>query len=200
MFLNDFDGIFEILGLIPDYVEEHSVFSGMVITAFVGSFWLDRYLYQKRAEAFLGLYSKLSLYLRLLKDMLENNNRLNTENYTDGNIFALMYKEEVIKKQSINQTEILKDELNSYKKVVEEIRKTLLETDNNVSPLGVNRRKWLKSQYVIISFCYFIEDDSKHEYTNKYDKNNPKHIANCKEFRTALNFILNSIDKTQLLL
>ena len=197
LLLNNIEIFFEVLGLIPDYMEEHSVFSGMIIAAFAWSLWLDRYLYQKRAEAFLGFYSKLSLHLRLLKEMLENNKRLCAKKNTDGNIFALMYKQDVIVNHSINHSEIKKSELDSYKRVAKEIRSVLLGADNNVSPLGVNRNDWLKNQYVILSFCEFIEDDSVHYITNIFDDNNPIHITKCIEFKAAMNYILKSIDKAQ---
>ncbi len=195
MLLNNIESFFDLLGLIPDYVEEHSVFSGMIVAAFAGTLWLDRYLCQKRAEAFLGFYSKLSLHLKLLREMLENNERLSTGNSTDGNIFALIYKDEIIDKYSIVHPEIGKEELESYKRVAKDIRNVLLEADNNVSPLGVNRHRWHESQYTILSFCELIEDDSIHHITNIYNDSNPEHITRCIEFKESMNFILDSIDK-----
>lgn len=183
---------------ILNFVENHPISMGVIVTVTTGSLWFYKYLNQKRAEAFFGFYSKLSLRLRSLRQLLIEDYQLNISNSEDGNIYSLLYTEDFLKTvcPSYNKP----DNLSNYQKLASELKNTLLETDSNVYPSGTDRREWYESQHILFDFCEFLENNSWWGRTNiKRDSNEEedKHIIKCKRLIYAIDYILQAIENTK---
>lgn len=197
MFLISSISIYDILENIPDYIENHSVFAGIITSVIVSSMWLKKFLKQKRAEAFFGFYAKLSFYLNSLQTLLEENGRLNISDPKSGNIYSLIYIKDFIKEVCPNFVEVTDKELELYKKAAKNIKHILLETDNNVYPTGAKREKWYESQRILFSFCEFLEND-EYKYVTNIDiargESETKHILKCKALVQSIRYIQYSIN------
>ncbi len=189
-----------IIEYILKIIEDNSVLIGVITSLIVGSLWFRKFIRQRRAEAFFGFYTKLSLSIRILQTKLLENDRLNITDFKSGNIFSLIYVESDIEKICSSFTPVLDDELNSYKKAAAAIKNIIINTDNNVYPQKANRGQWYKSQCVLLLFCDFLEDKSNRNLTNipeESDNTEPKHITRCKELIEAMDYILESINSAK---
>ena len=181
------------------FIEAHSVFVGIVSTLIVGSLWYKKFINQKRAEAFFGFYTKLLLQLKLLKQLLNDTDQLNYSDNKKGNIYALLYDENTIKEFYPDYV-FPPNNLEKLKDVALEIKKTLLETDNNVYPYKTDKSNWYNSQYVLLSFCEFITDENNFHSINQDDENatgEKKHILKCKKLVHAMDYLMNSIESAR---
>lgn len=181
-------------------IEDNSVLIGVITSLIVGSLWFKKFIRQRRAEAFFGFYSKLSLNIRILQTKLEENDRLNITNFNIGNIFSLIYVEKDIMTICTSFTPISEEELDSYKAASDVIKDIIINTENNVYPQKANREEWYKSQCVLLLFCDFLENKGSRHTTNipeENDNTEPKHITRCKELVKAMNYILEAINKAR---
>lgn len=176
-------------------IEDNSVLVGVLVSVITGSLWLRKFLREKRAEAFFGFYAKLSLRLKALQSTLNENGQLNILNPEAGNIYSLTYINSCYSKVCKSYKEPDPKELKIYINAAKELKKILLETDHNVYPLGSNRKKWYESQYVLFSFCEFLENIETLTKTNKTETEDGKlkHMVKCKELIEAINYIQESI-------
>jgi len=95
--------------------------------------------------------------------------------------------------------------------ITSELKKTLLEAENNVHPQCTNKDKWYKNQYVLFEFCNFIEKieiakqsgsievvvgvpsvATVHEKSENGD-NEYVHIHRCKKLIEAMKMIQSAI-------
>ena len=181
-------------------IEDNSVLIGVITSLIVGSLWFEKFIRQRRAEAFFGFYSKLSLNIRILQDKLEENDRLNITDFNIGNIYSLIYVEKDIMAICKSFTPVSKEELDSYKAVADVIKDIIMNTENNVYPQKSNREEWYKSQGVLLFFCDFLDNEGSRHTTNIPEGNGnaePKHITKCKELVKAMNYIQEAINKAR---
>lgn len=188
-----------IIEYIFQIIEDNSVLVGVLTSVIAGSLWLRKFLRQKRAEAFFGFYAKLSLRLKVLQTTLNENGQLNILNPDAGNIYSLTYFDECYSKACKSYKEPGEKERKLYVDAAKELKKILLETDHNVYPLGSNKKKWYESQYVLFSFCEFLEHIDSIIKSNKTETEDGKlkHIVKCKELVEAINYIQESIEKAK---
>lgn len=224
MFLICLESLQQIASRFLQFIEENTVFVGIITSIIVSSLWFRKYIKQKRAEAFFGFYAKLSLCLKSLQTRLIDKGQLNISNPDDGNIYSLIYVKDFIKSACPSYMTPTENDLELYKAYAKELKNILLETDNNVYPLGSKRRKWYESQHVLFSFCEFLENESNQHTTNekfpkkkrsiltedkyknkcvikcisKYKaKYKSKHMTKCKSLVRAINYILKSINNAK---
>lgn len=200
MLLVFFSAILHIIECVLCFIEDHSVLVGVATSVIVSSLWLKRFLKQKRAEAFFGFYARLSLRLRTLNTRLKESGQLDTSKPEAGNIYSLIYAAEFIEIACPSYTIPTEEELNIYKDAADELKKILLETENNVYPPGAERKKWYESQYTLLSFCEFLKNDEyKHRTNEQFTQgaSEPKHITKCKALIEAMNYIQESIDRAE---
>jgi hypothetical protein len=178
------------------FIEAHSVLVGVITSVLASSLWLRKFLKQKRAEAFFGFYSKLSLCLKSLQVRLKENGQLNIIEPKNGNIYALIYLNDYIGEACPSYKKPDDRELKLYQDAAKELKKILLDTENNVYPLGSDRKRWYESQFILFSFCEFLENEANWHLTNKDstdEKGEPKHIVKCKMLIEAMDYIQYSI-------
>lgn len=200
MFLEYICACLDIIELTLSFIEDNSVLVGVITSVIVSSLWFKKYIQQKRAEAFFGFYTKLSLHLRSLKAILEENGQLNILNVESGNIYSLIYIEDCMKDTCPCYTEPGDKVLELLKKSAKELKDILFTTENNVYPSGVSRKDWYESQYNIIAFCDFIENETYWHITNvkiNDDETVPKHTVKCKILIESMNFIIDSINNAK---
>lgn len=182
------------------FIENNSVFMGFAASLIVSSFWMKNYIKQKRAEAFFGFYARLLLRIKSLRAGLYEKGQLNVVEPKKGNIFSLIYTEDYIKEVCPQYRSLEEIELHIYKSTAMEIKKILIEADNNVYPPGSNRKEWYDSQFILFSFCEFLENSDYQAVTNeKYEKGTKeyKHILRCKNLIRAMNYIQYSIENAR---
>ncbi len=187
------DGIFS-------FIEDHSVLVGIVTSVIVSSLWLRKFIKQKRAEAFFGFYAKLSLRLKALQTILQEKGQLNISNAGEGNIYSLIYLDNYIRTACPRYTPPTDKEFGVYKAAAKELKDILLKTENNVYPPGAKRKEWYNSQYILFSFCEFLEDEANRNITNEQfinGINEPKHITKCKSLVEAMDYIQKSIERAK---
>lgn len=182
------------------FIENHSVLVGIITSVIVSSLWLRKFIRQKRAEAFFGFYAKLSLCLEVLRAVLEERGQLNIENAETGNIFSLIYLKDFMPTVCPSYKIPEKNELGLYQEAAKKLKDILLETQNNVYPLRSKRKEWYQSQYILFSFCEFIENEAywhttNEEFTNGYGES--KHILKCKSLINAMDYIQKSIERAK---
>lgn len=193
MFLEYCESNPHILYCILEFIESHSVLMGVVTSVIVGSLWMRKFLKQKRAEAFFGFYTKLSLFLDELYNRLDEKDLLNISDSESGNIYSLIYVPNYVNIVCPKFSGIENEDLTSYQKLTGRIKELLLNTENNVYPKGAKREKWYKSQQILFSFCEFITNDAYREITNIKSEPEAQHIAKCKSLVEAINYIQQSI-------
>lgn len=190
-----------IIECILSFIENHPVSVGVLTSVLASSLWLRKFLKQKRAEAFFGFYSKLSLRLKTLQVMLEENGQLDISK--SGNIYSLIYLENCIDEICPGYKLPDEPELELYKIAAKELKDILLNTENNVYPPGSKRKKWYDSQHILFLFCEFLENEAYWHSTNKYyeekgdGSREPKHIIKCKLLIEAMNYIQDSINNAK---
>ena len=182
------------------FIENHSVLVGVVVSLLTSTFWLRKFLRQKRAEAFFGFYSKLSLRIKSLQKRLEEAGQLNTSSYENGNIYSLIYVKSYIREICPGYRIPEDDDLKPLQAAATELKNILLDSNNNVYPRGSNRQRWYESQHIIFLFCEFLENSAFWHITNKSQTNengDPRHIELCKSLVSAMNYIQSSINNTR---
>lgn len=189
----------DIILTIIDFIESHSVLIGIITAIFTSSFWLRKFIKQKRAEAFFDFYSKLLLRIKSLKSQLEEYSQLNCSKELDGNIYSLIYIKEELPKICPKYKPPTEAELKIFKSSALDLKKCILESNSNVYPTKAKQREWYESQHIILSFCEFLEDDAfKYNYNDSnLDDGNQRHIIRCKELVGAMNYIINAIESEQ---
>ena len=188
--------LLELFLNFADFLENHSAVTA-ILTASLGSLlWFRNYTKQKRAEAFFDFYTKLMLYAKTLKYQLEDNYQMNCEKSDDGNIYSLIYTDDAMKKVCPRYKRPEPSELNILRAICDNIKNCILTSDNNVYPKKAKRKRWYESQYVLLSFCDFIENDALRDITNnpKADST-PIHITKCTQLKEAIDYIIQSIEK-----
>lgn len=195
MLLEYFCDLLHIIDCIFQYIEDHPVIVGVGTSVIIGSLWMYKFLRQRRAEAFLSFYSKLSLYIYELQASLNDKKLLDISNPKAGNIYSLIYFKDHINEACPDFHIPTKEELDKFKPIATEIRELLIKTDNNVYPRGTKREQWYKSQQVIFSFCEFLIKDEHQNLTNISDDS--PHISKCKLLIEAMDFIQESIYKAK---
>lgn len=201
MFLVCYPPHLHIIKYILQFIEGHSVLVGVVTSVVVSSLWLRKFLRQKRAEAFLGFYAKFSLRLKTLRALLEEHKLLNIYDSEDGNIYSYIYADSCIK--TICPRFVLPNdkELKLYQEAARELKSILIQTDNNVYPVKADRKKWYNSQYILFSFCEYLENiDNFRDSVNNpkvEGEADAKHIVKCKQLVEAMNYIQISIDNAK---
>ncbi len=196
MFLEFIHTLMHILKYIICFIEEYPVLIGIITSVVTGSIWFRKYIRQKRAEAFFGFYTKLSLRLKSLQTILEENGQLNISDPQKGNIYSLIYTENFIKDVCPSYKVPEPDELKLYISYAKELKQILLNTENNVYPKGTKREEWYENQHILFLFCEFLENEEYHHRTNEeFDTENAsKHIKKCKILVNAMNSIQESIN------
>lgn len=178
-------------------IENNSVLIGLITSVIVGSLWMRKFIRQKRAEAFFGFYAQLFLQLELLKEKLNDSNQLNITDPNLGNIYLLFYEKDYMKMVCPNYILIASEKLKSCQKICEELKKTLLESENNVFPQKSKSEEWYKNQCVLLSFFEFLTNESGHHKANKQpitgNQEESWHIAKCRELVDAINYIQGAI-------
>lgn len=185
---------------ILDFIENNSVLLGIIMSIITGCLWFKKFIGQRRAEAFFGFYAQLSFRLKTLQKILEENGELNISDSKAGNIYSLLYSEDSIKNFCPSYNKPNDKKMKLYKKVSTELKDILLNTENNVYPRGTNRKEWYENQYIIFSFCEFIENESNQHITNKEymnDTHTPIHIIKCKLFVKAMRDIQEAINRAK---
>ncbi len=182
------------------FIQENSVLVGIITSIIASSLWFRKFINQKRAEAFFGFYSKLSLFLKSLQTLLEENGQLNTVDAESGNIYTLIYTDKYMKDVCPKYKNPEDAELELYRDKAKDLKKILFDTNTNVYPQGADRKKWLESQQTLFNFCEYIENNAYQKITNEsYVKNEdePKHIVKCKRLVESFNYIQESINNAR---
>lgn len=184
------------------FVEDHSVLVGVLTSVLASSLWLRKFLKQRRAEAFFGFYSKLSLQLKALQAVLEENGQLNVAAPGNGNIYSLLYTEDYIGVVCPGYKIPDDQEKSLYQTAARELKDILLNTENNVYPPGSKRKEWYDSEHILFSFCEFLENKACWHVTNKsFDgekgEEEPKYIVKCKLLIKAMEYIQVSINRAK---
>ncbi len=188
---------YHIIEYILLFIEEHSVLVGIVVSMVASLFWLKKYINEKRAEAFFGFYARLYLKLRTLQMQLEENGQLNYSDEKSGNIYSLIYTNDLIDQYCPSYKIPSDNHMELYQMTAEELINILLKTENNVYPRKTNKKEWYESECILLTFCEFIINNETHHSTNKLYYNNEtemKHIKKCKLLVKAINYILKSIE------
>lgn len=187
------------LGYILQFLEDHPVLVGVLTSLIATSLWLYKFLKQRRAEAFFGLYSQLLLYLDELSSKLIEFGLLNITDYEEGNVFSLLYTESYCKTICPSfAPEAAKRKLVPLGRIVEGLENTLLNADNNVYPKKAKPEMWYYSQQVLISFCEFLQHEEYHHTTNcMTDTSRPVHIVKCEKLLDAIAYIKQVIRATK---
>lgn len=199
MFLVFYTSPKHIIEYVLQFIEENSVLVGVITSVITSSLWLRKFLKQKRAEAFFGFYSKLSLCLNYLQATLEEDGQLNISSFESGNIYSLIYLNDYISTVCPTYKVPTEKDIEKYLSAAKALKELLLETENNVYPPRANRDKWYESQHVLFLFCNFIENKAFwHKINTTDDKcTEPKHILKCKELVNAMDYIQESIKKAK---
>ncbi len=198
VFLDIFNTIKGILSYVINYAENHSEVLGVVVALVGSAFWLRKYMRQKRAEAFFGFYTKLSLCIKELSAQLSQDDLLEYKDPEKGNFFSLMYTNEKLQEFCPSFHKPEQQRLDLYKDDAEAIKTLLHDTEQNVYPKGCDRNKWYNSLYTIYAACEFLLDNRNWALTNESKNKNGqiKHVARCKEYLDAVAYIQAEINKT----
>jgi len=191
--------ICDTISCVIAFIESHSVTVGTITAVVAGSFWLRRYMRQKRAEAFFGFYARLMLQLKNLHKRLEEMGLLELDPPNKGNIYALLYDTVTIQKEIDAFTVPDNTVLNEIKAATSKLKEVLINTESNVYPQNVEKKLWYDSQHKLFEFCEFIEQSSTRQKTNvaKNAIGEYKHVTKCRELIEAMNCIENSIEKAK---
>lgn len=197
MFLEYFNSAWHIIQCILTFVEEHTATIGVMSALFGGFFWARRFIRQKRAEAFFGLYAKLMLCINALVTALQEDEQLETNNPKKGNIFCLLYSEDCLR-ETCPQYFKPSNKIDLYKKYAKELGVLLQNTEQNVYPKGSKRSEWYEQLFIIYSFCDFLCDEQNWNTTNEPKLNNEyKHTKRCNEFLAAVEYVKKAIEKAK---
>lgn len=194
MLLEYFCHLLNMIDCIFQYIEDYPVSVGVGTSVIVSSLWMRKFLKQRRAEAFLSFYSKLSLYIHELQTKLNEKGLLDVSDPNSGNIYSMIYLEDYINTACSNFHIPTDKDLEPLQSIATGIRELLINTDNNVYPRGAKRYRWYESQQTIFSFCEFII--GKHFHLTNINDGNP-HVAKCNSLIKAMDYIQESIYKAK---
>lgn len=200
MFLELVNTLQHIIEYILCFINDNSTLMGVLSSVIAGSLWFKKYINQKRAEAFFGFYTKLSLLLKSLQIKLEENGQLNISDSNAGNIYSLIYVQNYIKTACPGYRVPTNDELDLYKSSAKELKDILFNNENNVYPRGAKQKEWYESQQIIYLFCEFIENEAYQHITNEAfvnGENESKHIIKCRLLVNAINNIQEAINQAK---
>ena len=152
-----------------------------------------------KVQKYYGFYTQLMLQIMYLRKCLKDKNLLEIVNSEKGNIYSLIYDNTTRRRICSGLYVLSVAEQEAIKQIASELRKTIINSDNNVYPKSSDRINWYNSLQVLYEFCEFIEHDNMQGYTN-VDKENPedtecKHIKKCKKLIKAMKYIQMSIAK-----
>lgn len=187
-----------VIKCVLKFIRDNSELIWMIITIIAGSVWFNKFLKQKRAEAFFGFHAKLYLRLKTLKEKLNEKDRLNIKEREKGNIYSLIYSNDYVRKACPQYNRITDEEIKIYQAVAVEVKEIILGTENNVYPKCAKRKEWYNNLDVVFAFCEFLEKKEKFGRSNKdsmKEGKEAKHITKCKILVEAIDYILNSIDR-----
>jgi hypothetical protein len=197
--LNIFDvikgGLFKIL----DFVNNYTNLAGVIISLFTATVWFQKYIKQKRAEAFFGFYAELSFRIKSFRLLLEERGQLDVSNSQNGNIYALIYKKDKIVEVCPAYSEPNEYMLNIYKEEAKDLKNLLVSTKENVYPKWCKRNEWYDNLQIIFSFCEFLEREIFYQtnVSDSEDKKECKHMIKCRELVDALNYIEKAVSKAK---
>lgn len=148
----------------------------------------------KQIQAETVFYPVLRMKVTILEDLLKKNNRLEVLDVNAGNIFIILYKENVRHSYcSEYKSEIPENEISLYKNALGEIKEVIEKTDVNVPPKKCSREEWEKSQVTLMLFYKTIEAKSNGmsvevvtEKATPETKLHPIHIEECEKLIQAL--------------
>lgn len=193
-----------------NFIENHSVFVGIITAVVTSSLWLRKYINQKRAEAFFDFYSQLLLKIKYLKSQLVEASQLDHSEGDHGNIYSLLYTNGTMLSICEGYNKPVPAKIRIFSEAAENLRQCILDSKCNVYPKKANRKKWYDSQHIVLSFCEFIIEVNAGENDDN-DKNNnglhniyntsredndkiPIHRVKCKELVEAMDYIISSIE------
>lgn len=203
MFLNFLSFCIFAVKSIFSFIEDYPVTVGIIISAIVGSLWFRTFLMQKRAEASFGFYTVLTLRLKCLYTLLKEHDLLNASDSEKGNIYSLIYSEDCLKKFCPAFNEPSEEAIESIHRLSTEIKEILLNADCNIYPYRTNKEQWYQSQYMLLSFCDFMDCiKNKERYckvnTRRSDGEfEDKHIVKCKHLVESIDYLQEAIHKTK---
>lgn len=188
------------INCILSWIENHSVLIGVIGAVVSGSLIFNKYLKQKRAEAFFGFYARLRLQLNNLHRWLNEKDWLEVDDPSKGNIYTLMYGADIKDKECSGFHEPDADYINTLKILVSKIKETLTETESNVYPKSSCKVEWYNNLQILYDFCEFIEQDGLYGKISEAKFNNKgqveyKHIVKCKALRGAISKIKEAINE-----
>jgi len=189
----------DALNCILSWLENHSGIIGIVTVIIAGSFWFNKFLRQKRAEAFFGFYAQLLLQIKSLKSLLKDNELLEIKKINYGNIYSLLYTNDSQKSVCGGFKRPSAELLNDIEKLTLQLKNTLINSENNVYPKTSEKAKWYDSQHTLFEFCEFLERKSligkmALDIAN-YENKDYEHTTKCQELVKALEHIEESIEK-----
>lgn len=193
---------------ILSWIERHPIIAGSVICVITtggGFFWYKfrkrKHIKQTQVEASIGFYARILLQLGNLRVWLEEKNLLEVCEMKNGNIYSLIYNADTLTSEFPSFDAPNEVELNELKELVLQLEKTLVDAESNVYPKNADKKTWYDSQHIVVQFCNFIKQDTRHYSTNKtmYESEENygeyKHIVKCKEFITAMDYIQSCIEE-----
>lgn len=188
--------LIHIINNILLWIEYHDTFVGVVVTVLTGSVWINRYLNNKRREAYCGFYSRLKMQIEYLGRWLKKNDLLNITNPTSGNIYALKYDTATLSNACPGFHTLDADYICTLKKIVSKIQETLLKTESNVNPRKCSKIDWDNYLLQLYDFCEFIIQDDLYGKTNECEDTNGNfiHIEDCKLLISTMKNIVSLID------
>lgn len=191
-----------IIEYILCWIEAHPIFVGVTVPMIVGFFSVREYVKKKRLEACFGFYASLKLQINYLKTLLIEKNMLNTKDVKLGNIFTLLYDNNILTNICSAFHFPEPEYMCAISDCCEKIQSTLMNSKCNINPNSITRFDWDKNIQTIYNFCEFIrtyqknvsikiikEEDAK-DINSKF-----KHIQWCEDFNKSLETIVNAIDK-----
>lgn len=183
------------------FIRDNSFLIGSVITVLTGLLWMKNLLREKRAEAFFGFYANLRFHIILLRSKLDEKRYLGTcvgANANSGNIFSALYDENLRQEYCPGYHDPEQWYLSNLKEISGRLKQVITESNCNVYPKNIDSKRWYDSQFIIFSFCDYIDNIDKLKQTyGKHPANykKPMHIMKCEELVEAMDFIIQSLDK-----
>ena len=193
--------IWNTINCILSWIENYPVTMGGLVAVIGGSIWFRRFLRQKRAEAFFGFYSRLLFCLKSLRTWLDERELLESDNRENGNIYTLMYGSLDNQRDKCPAFKLPTDEeLKELKELVERLKETLFDTENNVYPKPARfskkeekkmKEQWYESQQILFEFCEFILRE------NKAEIGAGNHTDKCIALKKAMDEICTAIKQAE---
>lgn len=149
---------------------------------------------KKRVEAKATLYPRINEKIEQLKNALNEHDRLNVSDFDKGNIYTLKYLSSKRRQFCPAFNEIENSELNAYKEIASTLDKLLNNSENNIHPKALEKKKWRNARITINEFCCFLKQIDDY-YCGDYglepkSGESPMHITMCLKLINALEYIL----------